>query len=249
MYVQRYSASAVREAGGNESVSLCMSYNGSEAEVEDNWKRLICYGHSINIPITAHSNFTVFAKFHDGEWHSLLWFDYLKWSKSYIPGNCSYEEQVLDGIVHPFAICMRRNVTEKFYKNITQVDETSSTLRITECNDYAETSESIKETSQSINPSSVTPTLLDQDDTGFSRMDEVRNVEDETLQRFFNPFATTSSAPREITKMLIFSCFWFTNAVKRILAFEEHNLCDFLPLISAMLLNYYYNYYNCNNYF
>ncbi|KAI1703362.1 hypothetical protein Ddc_16575 [Ditylenchus destructor] len=146
------------------------------------------------------SNFTAFAKFHDNKWHSLLWFDYLRWSKSYIPGNCSYEEQILDGIVHPFAICMRRNVTEKFYKNIIQGDQTSSTLKIT--TDYGEYS-------------SLAPLLLDQDDTeeGLLRIAEMRNITDETFQRFFKPYVIASSGHREITGMLIFSYFCFTNAV------------------------------------
>ncbi|KAI1697768.1 hypothetical protein DdX_18283 [Ditylenchus destructor] len=197
--VQRNSASALREAGGNESMSLCMSYNGTAAEAEYNSEKL-CRDTYTMILKEKQSNFTVFAKFHDDEWHSLMWFDYLRWSKSYDPGNCSYEEQVLDGVVHPFAICMRRNVTEKFYKNVTQVDQTSSTFRIT--TDYTETGDSVNEESQSTVPSTLIPTLLDQDGIkDLSRIAEVRSIEDEALQRFFNPFAITSSAPREIMEM------------------------------------------------
>ncbi|KAI1692229.1 hypothetical protein Ddc_23733 [Ditylenchus destructor] len=139
-------------------------------EVTSRCHYVYCQYHtSMLLTIKIHSNFTVFAKFHDNEWHSLMWFDYQKWSKSYIPGNCSYEEQVLDGVVHPFAICMRRNVTEKFYKNITQGDQTSSTLRIT--TDYAETSES------------VAPILLDQEDIeeGISRIAQMSNITEEMV--------------------------------------------------------------------
>ncbi|KAI1697767.1 MeTHuselah like protein [Ditylenchus destructor] len=175
MYVQRYSASVLLESGGEESMELCVSNNGSAAEAEYNWHRY-CLGRYMEVR-KVQSNFTVFAKFHDDNWHSLMWFDYLRWSKSYDPGNCSYEEQVLDGVVHPFAICMRRNVTEKFYKNITQVDQTSSTLRIT--TDYAETSESIN--GQSTIQSSFA--LLDQDDIeeDLSRIAEMRNISGEIV--------------------------------------------------------------------
>ncbi|KAI1694443.1 MeTHuselah like protein [Ditylenchus destructor] len=182
LYVQRYSASVLREAGGNESMSLCISYNGSASGAQYNWKRYICLSNNILVS-KEQSNFTVFAKFHDNEWHSLMWFDYLRWSKSYDPGNCSYEEQILDGVVHPFAICMRRNVTEKFYKNVTQVDQTSSTLRIT-----AEYNTSVQKTTQSTaSPTTKTvmepSSLLDQDDIEESllRIAEMRNISGEIV--------------------------------------------------------------------
>ncbi|KAI1692924.1 hypothetical protein DdX_20951 [Ditylenchus destructor] len=176
MYVQRYSASTLREAGGNQSISLCMSYNGTALEVEYNWQRNMCKIVTIK---NANQNFTLFAKFHDAEWHSLLWFDYLRWTKSYIPGYCSYDEQILDDVVHPFAICMRRNVTEKFYKNNTQGGLTSTTLRIT--TDYSESSDSVNEESLSTVPSTLIPTLLDQDciKEDLSRIAGMRSTEDE----------------------------------------------------------------------
>ncbi|KAI1703365.1 hypothetical protein Ddc_16578 [Ditylenchus destructor] len=200
LHIQRNSASALLETGGNESMSLCVSYNGSVAEAKYNSIQY-CLGVFITV-LSTKQNFTVFAKFHDGKWHSLLWFDYLRWSKSYIPGNCSYEEQILDGIVHPFAICMRRNVTEKFYKNITQIDQISSTLSITR--DYSNPVTKSSKSKASLTTKKVMEpsTLLDQNDIEESLLQiaEMKNISEEivtvvlsTLDTYLNGTQPTST--------------------------------------------------------
>ncbi|KAI1713115.1 MeTHuselah like protein [Ditylenchus destructor] len=187
IYVQLTSASVLRETGGGESISLCVSYNGSASEVE-RISEMECYGTQMDIAKEKHSNFTAFGKLEvNDKWQSLMWFDYLTWSKSYIPGNCSFEKQVIDGTMHQFAICMRRNVTEKFYKKITQDIQSDSTSMD---NGYNET-----------DTSTLSSLIDDEDiDEALAQIAETTNISGEVLNKVLSTLDTflnsTQNAPQ-----------------------------------------------------
>ncbi|KAI1696566.1 hypothetical protein DdX_18985 [Ditylenchus destructor] len=82
---------------------------------------------------------------------------------------------------------MRRNITEKYYKNITQGGQTSSTLRIT-----TDRSEPVTETSPSTITSIFAPIILDQHDIeeGLSQIADIRNITEEMMNNVLSTLDT-----------------------------------------------------------
>ncbi|KAI1713099.1 hypothetical protein DdX_09171 [Ditylenchus destructor] len=136
--------SILYDTGGEENISVIGISVNSTATSPDRsgyYYQRRCFAKdeaNLSVLKEKYDNFTVFVDLphttKNGKeymWHSLLWFHWPTWSGRYKPGKCSHQNETFpEDNTHIFSVCMRWNVTEKFYNGILQEYGSSTAITV-----------------------------------------------------------------------------------------------------------------------